>query len=155
MLKKPGKSNVRDLVVLDKTFFYTTSAVFDVVDVGEDGLCLTHHIVPTLTEQQVQFAEKSNQMTSEPQFRVLAFAQIDKERRYQLACHHTATYLIHCAAHTVLGPHVWQTSAKKTVVQAHLDITHFAALKDEEVEQVEDYNKLVTEELVLSAFSNI
>ncbi|KAK2958562.1 hypothetical protein BLNAU_6331 [Blattamonas nauphoetae] len=93
--------------------------------------------------QQVQFAEKSNQMTSEPQFRVLAFAQIDKERRYQLACHHTATYLIHCAAHTVLGPH------------AHLDITHFAALKDEEVEQVEDYNKLVTEELVLSAFSNI
>ncbi|KAK2958486.1 putative Alanine--tRNA ligase [Blattamonas nauphoetae] len=48
------------------------------------------------------------------------------------------------------GPRVWQASAKKTVVQAHLDITHFAALKEEEVEQIEDYaNKLVTEELVI------
>ncbi|KAK2963031.1 hypothetical protein BLNAU_2054 [Blattamonas nauphoetae] len=66
---------------------------------------------------------------------VLAFGQIDKERRYQLACHHTATHLIHCAAHTVLGPHVWQASAKKTVVQAHLDITHFAALKEDTHEE--------------------
>ncbi|KAK2964390.1 putative Alanine--tRNA ligase [Blattamonas nauphoetae] len=127
-----------------------TAAVFDVVDVGKAGHCVTHQIVPALTEQQVQFLEKHNQMTCEPQFRVLAFGQIDKERRYQLACHHTATHLIHCAAHTVLGPHVWQASAKKTVVQAHLDITHFAALKEEEVEQIEDYaNKLVTEELVI------
>ncbi|KAK2962624.1 hypothetical protein BLNAU_2457 [Blattamonas nauphoetae] len=91
-----------------------------------------------------------------PQFRVLAFGQIDKERRYQLACHHTATHLIHCAAHTVHRQHVWQTSAKTTVVQAHLDITHFAALKDEEMELIEDYtNKLATEELVLCAFSNM
>ncbi|KAK2951212.1 hypothetical protein BLNAU_13828 [Blattamonas nauphoetae] len=109
-----------------------TAAVFDVVDLGKAG------------------------HSTRPQFRVLAFGQIDKERRYQLACHHTATHLIHCAAHTVHQQHIWQTSAKTTVVQAHLDITHFAALKDEEMELIEDYtNKLATEELVLCAFSNM
>ncbi|KAK2945091.1 putative Alanine--tRNA ligase [Blattamonas nauphoetae] len=83
-----------------------TAAVFDVVDVGKAGHCVTHQIVTALTEQHI---------------------------------HHKSD-----------GPRVWQASAKKTVVQAHLDITHFAALKEEEVEQIEDYaNKLVTEELVI------
>jgi hypothetical protein len=37
-------------------------------------------------------------------------------------------YLCFRAAHTILGPHIWQASAKKTISGAHLDITHYAPL---------------------------
>ena len=44
----------------------------------------------------------------------------------------------------VLGPHVWQAGAKKTLDQAHLDITHFTSLTKEEEVQIENFaNSLI------------
>lgn len=32
------------------------------------------------------------------------------------------------ACRRVLGPHIWQHGAKKTVDHAHLDITHYSSI---------------------------
>jgi alanyl-tRNA synthetase len=40
---------------------------------------------------------------------------IDRERRNQLRAHHTGTHIVFAATRKVLGPHIWQNGAKKTV----------------------------------------
>lgn len=63
---------------------------------------------------------------------------VDSERRYQLRNHHTATHIVYQSARRVLGPHVWQHGAKKTIEEAHLDITHFSALTAEQEMEIEN-----------------
>lgn len=63
--------------------------------------------------------------------------KIDKIRRDQLMKHHTAIHVINGAARKVLGNHIWQAGAKKTVEKAHLDITHYEALTEEQTDKIE------------------
>lgn len=63
---------------------------------------------------------------------------IDQARRNQLRAHHTGTHIVFAACRKVLGPHVWQNGAKKTVDQAHLDITHYKSLTKEEEKAIEN-----------------
>ncbi|RLI96705.1 MAG: alanine--tRNA ligase [Candidatus Aenigmatarchaeota archaeon] len=62
---------------------------------------------------------------------------IDWQRRQQLAKHHTATHIVNYAARLVLGEHVNQAGAKKSTDKAHLDITHYKTLSQEEEEEIE------------------
>lgn len=44
----------------------------------------------------------------------------------------------------MLGPHVWQNGAKKTIDNAHLDITHFSSLTEaQEMEIEKEANNIV------------
>ncbi|MCD6503260.1 MAG: alanine--tRNA ligase [Euryarchaeota archaeon] len=63
---------------------------------------------------------------------------IDWERRRQLMIHHTATHVILAAARRVLGPHVWQAGAEKTVDRVRFDITHFERPTDDEIMKIEE-----------------
>jgi len=70
------------------------------------------------------------------------------KRRKQLAQHHTATHIINSAARRVLGSHINQSGAKKTVEKAHLDITHYQSLTDNDLKKIEnEANKLVDENI--------
>lgn len=64
--------------------------------------------------------------------------EIDEGRRQQLTMNHTAIHIINGAARKVLGNHVWQAGASKNVDKAHIDITHYKALTDEETERIEN-----------------
>ncbi|MBI2172767.1 MAG: alanine--tRNA ligase, partial [Candidatus Aenigmarchaeota archaeon] len=64
--------------------------------------------------------------------------EIDEERRLQLTMNHTAVHIINGAARKVLGNHVWQAGAHKGVDKAHLDITHFNSLTQEEADKIEN-----------------
>ena len=76
---------------------------------------------------------------------------IDKERRLQLAQHHTTAHIINAAARKVLGPHVNQASAHKDIDKGRLDITHYKSLTDEEVERIEEEaNKIVQKRIKLN-----
>ena len=69
---------------------------------------------------------------------------IDDDRRSSLSRHHTATHLIGAAAREILGPHVWQAGASKSVDRARLDITHHRRLTREIIESIESrVNSLV------------
>ncbi|MDI6654546.1 MAG: alanine--tRNA ligase [Candidatus Hydrothermarchaeota archaeon] len=119
-----------EYVVLDKTAFYPTSGgqASDrgymngcrVVDVFKQGNMVIHHIEnPSFREGEV------------------VACKIDWERRRQLAQHHTATHIINGAAREILGEHVWQAGAEKTLDKARLDITHYEALSEETLEKIE------------------
>lgn len=71
---------------------------------------------------------------------------IDQDRRKQLQSHHTGTHIIFAACRKILGPHIWQHGAKKTIDQAHLDITHFQGLTKEEEMAIENQaNRIINE----------
>lgn len=71
---------------------------------------------------------------------------VDKKRRDTLKRHHTATHLVNGACRRILGEHVWQAGAEKRVDKARLDITHYDALTDGQVREIEDLaNKVIDE----------
>ncbi|MBN2110275.1 MAG: alanine--tRNA ligase, partial [Methanosarcinaceae archaeon] len=67
----------------------------------------------------------------------LVVGKVDEERRMAHACHHTATHIVNDAARKVLGDHVWQAGAQKTVERARLDISHYKRITQEELNQIE------------------
>jgi len=73
-----------------------------------------------------------------------AIGKVDRERRIQLRNHHTATHIVFASCRKILGPHVWQHGAKKTVEMAHLDITHYSSLtKEQEIEIENEANRII------------
>lgn len=127
-------------VVLDKSAAYPTSGgqMHDIgtingqnfVDVLKHGTSIVHILL------------------EKPNFKVgdTVKLTVDKDWRVQLTQHHTATHIINAAARKVLGDHVNQAGAKKTVKKAHLDITHYAPITEEQSKQIEDEaNKIVAQ----------
>lgn len=118
-------------VLLDRTIFYPTSGGqlhdtgkmddAEVVDVYKQQ----KHVVHVLKESP-SFKEGDE-----------VHLEIDFDRRLQLAQHHTAAHVINGASKKVLGNHIWQAGAAKTVEKGRLDITHFEAVSDEEMQKIE------------------
>ncbi len=135
-------------VVLDKTYFYPTSggqihdtgsiAGIRVVEVFKHGSSIIHLL------------EKDSGLHPGQEVP----CEIDPERRFLLAKHHTATHIVNAAARRVLGRHINQAGAKKTPEKAHLDITHYRNVSPEEVARIEEEaNAIVSRDLpVKSAF---
>ncbi len=124
-------------VILDKTVFYPVSGGqladhgelngVKVVDVFKQGGVIVH----VLEEAKIKVGEKVH-------------GKVDVARRKQLAQHHTSTHIINAAARIVLGHHANQASAKKDIDKAHIDITHYQAITDDELAEIEvEANKIV------------
>ncbi len=119
-------------VVLERTAFYPTSGGQE-HDVGTlDGVKVVDvfkqdGIIVHVLDQPV--AWKRGRMVH---------GRVDIDRRLQLTQHHTAAHIINGAARKVLGDHIWQAGAAKTVEKARLDITHYDALSDEELKAIEE-----------------
>ena len=143
--------NVQDggsatIVVLNRSAFYPTSGgqehddgtlqigahSYDVVDVMKVGACVFHVIKPALR------TDPASVLGSE------VLGKINSVRRSQLRNNHTATHIVYASCRQVLGPHVWQNGAKKSVDSAHLDITHFKSITHEEQSNIEkEANRIV------------
>ena len=122
------------IVVLDQSAFYPTSGgqehdtglltvrgvQYTVVDVMKVGPAVLHVIKPPLP--------LSAAVTLDSYVGEEVHGVVDSGRRDQLRNNHTATHIVYASCRRVLGPHVWQNGAKKTVHSAHLDITHYQSL---------------------------
>jgi alanyl-tRNA synthetase len=121
----------RDLVLLDRTYFYPTGGG-QITDTGHLGELA---VVEVLREgpHVLHRLERPSPFTAGEAVR----GRIDAPRRRQLMQHHTATHLLNGALREVLGPHVWQAGAFKSPELARIDITHFRALSLDELAQVD------------------
>ncbi len=118
-------------VVLDRTAFYPTGGGQE-CDRGYLGRA---RVVDVFRQGSIVFHRISGEP---PQEGSSVMCRIDAERRIQLAQHHTATHIINGAARTLLGEHVWQAGAEKTLSKARLDITHYESLSEDELSRIEE-----------------
>ncbi len=121
-------------IVLDKTPFYAESGG----QIGDKGLLqlndTTIHITDTKKENDliIHVAEAiPEDMNGE------VTAIVPKERRQEIASHHSATHLLHAALRKVLGTHVAQKGSLVNDEQLRFDFSHFSKVTDEEIAQVE------------------
>ncbi|MFH2021540.1 MAG: alanine--tRNA ligase [archaeon] len=127
-------------VVLNQTAFYPTSGG-QLHDIGE----LEGHKVTNVYKQGGHIIHVLSS-TGDIKKGSMLHGKIDFDRRLQLAQHHTSTHIINGAAKRILGNHIWQAGASKSLDKARLDITHYETLTDEQVEKIEKLANQVIDE---------
>jgi len=132
---------VKDVVVLDQTAFYPTSGG-QLHDLGTLNGCT----VTEVWKQGPYILHRVNNMNFKEG--AVVNGTIDRERRIQMAQHHTATHIVNAAAKRVLGRHVNQAGAFKDVDKARIDITHYESLTEEEVEKIEKEANTIVQQAI-------
>ncbi|MCD6371531.1 MAG: alanine--tRNA ligase [Candidatus Aenigmarchaeota archaeon] len=132
-------------VILDKSAFYPKSGGQDfdlgsidgkeVLEVRKIGNVILHKVDGRIEEGKE------------------VLCKIDVKRRKILTQHHDAIHIINGAARKILGKHVRQYGAEKTVEKARIDITHYQSISEEEVEKIEKLaNEIVWKEIPIEKF---
>ncbi|MFX1457303.1 MAG: alanine--tRNA ligase, partial [Promethearchaeota archaeon] len=122
---------IDNMVILDQSVAYPTSGgqIHDIGtiegqkfdDVFKQGSFIVH-----VLEEKPKFKEGDK-----------VKIEVDKSWRTQLSQHHTATHIVNAAARDILGNHINQAGARKTLKNSHLDITHYAQIPRDKIMEIE------------------
>ncbi len=118
-------------VVLDQTAFYPEGGG----QVGDTGKLNEAAVTNTTKEAGVVLHEVADPRKFRKGQKVTG--TVDFARRRAITRHHSATHLVTAACRHVLGRHAWQGGSHKDEERAHLDITHYRKITQEEVDKIE------------------
>ena len=124
-------------VILDVTPFYGEAGgqLGDVGVMKGDRLdvCVTatSRPVPDLTVHHVEV--KKGRLCVGAEIEV----QVDAVHRREIACHHTATHILHSVLREMLGEHVHQSGSLVATDRLRFDFTHFEAITRETLVEIE------------------
>ena len=140
----------RGLLVLKATPFYGESggqvgdtgvivkgeSIFKVEDTKKHNKTIIH--IGTVEKGEFKTGDKAE-------------AAIDIVNRNLIRANHTATHLLNAALHQVLGDHVKQAGSIVEPERFRFDFSHFNAMSDEEIEQIESMvNRKIWENIEVS-----
>jgi alanyl-tRNA synthetase len=131
-------------IVLDRSAFYPTSGgqIHDIGSInGQEVLEVFKQATPEGNVIIHVISEKAHFKIGDE-----VACKIDYDRRLQLAQHHTATHILTGSCRKILGDHVWQAGAAKTVEKSRLDITHYEQLSQEEIARIEGLANSIVDE---------
>jgi len=119
-------------VILDQSVAYPTSGgqLHDIGTINgqkfDNVVKQGNYIIHVLSEKP-KFKEGEN-----------VKVEVDKKWRTQLSQHHTATHIVNASARFVLGAHINQAGAKKSMKHSNLDITHYEQISRENLLKIEN-----------------
>ena len=125
-------------IILDKTVFYAESGG----QIGDTGNLISHSLmveVINTTKFQDLFIHKCEVKEGEIKTGTLVNGQLDYNRRKDIACHHTATHLIHSALKKVLGDDVNQSGSMVTYDRARFDFSYPKSLSFKQLKEIENW----------------
>ncbi|WP_405100968.1 alanine--tRNA ligase [Oceanobacillus sp. FSL H7-0719] len=109
--------------IADKGWIYTENASAYVEDVQKSPQGLHIHRI-TVKNGELQVGDEVK-------------AIVEREFRNGIIKNHTATHLLHQALKDILGNHVNQAGSLVTPERLRFDFSHFEAIKEEELQQIE------------------
>jgi alanyl-tRNA synthetase len=131
---RPGQEGQ---VVLDHTPFYAESGG----QIGDTGVLVAKSARFTVRDTQkigTSFSHVGVLESGELRVGDTVAAQVDKERRKDIALNHSATHLLHAALRKILGKHVEQKGSLVAADRLRFDFSHTQALSPDELRQVEE-----------------
>ncbi len=135
-------------VLLDRTPFYAEGGG----QVGDTGFLTGAHGVAEVRDTRAPLPGLNLHavVIREGRLRVgeTIRAEVDRERRLAVMRSHDATHLLHAALRDVVGTHVKQAGSLVESDRLRFDFSHFAALPDDILHQVEDeVNDVIRQDL--------
>ena len=150
-VKAKGKEQFQ--LVFDQTPFYPEGGG----QVGDMGFIsnVNEKVFITDTKKEnnliIHFAAKLPENTE-----ATFTAVVDTAKRYLTENNHSATHLLHAALRKVLGTHVQQKGSLVNNEYLRFDFSHFSAMTDEEIAQVEKIvNRKIRENITLDERRNV
>jgi alanyl-tRNA synthetase len=131
---RPGQEGQ---VILDHTPFYAESGG----QIGDTGvLAATNARFAVRDTQKIgaSFSHVGVLESGELRIGDAVAAQVDQERRRDIALNHSATHLLHAALRKILGKHVEQKGSLVAADRLRFDFSHTQALSADELRQVEE-----------------
>ncbi len=123
-------------IILIKTPFYAESGG----QIGDKGVIQNDNfeaeVINTVKKAEV-FVHEVEVKTGELKNKAEVEAVVYHNRRQATARHHSATHLLHKALKEVLGDHVNQSGSLVAPDRLRFDFTHFSALKEAEIDEIE------------------
>jgi alanyl-tRNA synthetase len=135
-------------VFLDRTPFYAEAGgqVGDVGRIGSDSGVLsvtdTQHAVQGLYSHRGKVASGFLQVGQDVR------TAIDSPRREMIRKSHTGTHILHWALRDIVGDHVKQAGSLVEAGRLRFDVTHYAAITQEEIAEVE---RLANEKIIANS----
>ena len=131
------------LLVTKATPFYAEGGG-QIGDHGTGQNSETHFHIHNTTKQNEIYLHHIEVLEGELKLNSSLELKVNTSERRQIACHHSATHLLHSALRKVLGQHVTQAGSLVDTSRLRFDFTHPKAMTHKELEEVE---KLVNDEI--------